>query len=521
VVLPTSSGKSALFFSVAAMTVQQTVIVVVPFAALVDDIVVRGQAAGLQCEEWKDKQSGHELQQLIVVSADRAVQGEFQHYAQGLALSKQLAHVFFDECHVAFTDTSYRERLRDLWTLRYLECPFTCLTATLIVQLEEVLMERLSIPNAVVFRRSTARRTIRYQVIDSQNEPASVVATRFVQALPALTDRQRGVVYVRSYATGQMMSEALQCPFYKARAEDKGEILQAWMHAGSGWIVATGALGTGINIEGIVYVVHVDRPYGLTSFVQQSGRGGRNGEVSESIIIVRVQQTSGWQRKEVLGAYSVEAVDEEAMTAFIQARTCRRKVLSQYMDVESGPSDCHSTDSVFCDWCKVPIRQQEEQGQAGQAQLEHAEPAQPEPSGRQFISQQLRALQESYESMIKVMDKLQGECIYCTVAIEKEEQGQLHAYSECTKAQADGCEFAAYKQWREGINFGQAKHCWECGLSQSICRRLEQAANQQVACEYADIMLPTMFILHQQQNLRQLVKGVGFQGTYDSEDLWE
>ena len=119
------------------------------------------------------------------------------------------------------------------------------------------------------------------------------------------------------------------------------------------------------------------------------------------------------------------------------------------------------------------------------------------------------------------MDKLQGECIYCTVAIEKEEQGQLHAYSECTKAQADGCEFAAYKQWREGINFGQAKHCWECGLSQSICRRLEQAANQQVACEYADIMLPTMFILHQQQNLRQLVKGVGFQGTYDSEDLWE
>jgi superfamily II DNA or RNA helicase len=36
VVLPTSSGKSALFFSVAAMAIQQTVIVVVPFAALVD-----------------------------------------------------------------------------------------------------------------------------------------------------------------------------------------------------------------------------------------------------------------------------------------------------------------------------------------------------------------------------------------------------------------------------------------------------------------------------------------------------
>jgi superfamily II DNA helicase RecQ len=160
IVLPTSSGKSALFFSVAAMSRQQTVIVVVPFAALVDDIVTRGQGAGLQCEEWRNKRSGHELQQLIVVSADRAVQGEFLHYAKGLELGGQLAHVFFDECHVAFTDTSYRERLRELWRLRYLDCPFTALTATLMVELEEVLRERLCIDNAQIFRRSTARRTI-------------------------------------------------------------------------------------------------------------------------------------------------------------------------------------------------------------------------------------------------------------------------------------------------------------------------------------------------------------------------
>jgi superfamily II DNA helicase RecQ len=63
-------------------------------------------------------------------------------------------------------------------------------------------------------------------------------------------------------------------------------MIKAGSGSGSGrWIVATGALGTGVNIEGIVYIVHVDRPYRLTSFVQQSGRGGRNGEVNESTII--------------------------------------------------------------------------------------------------------------------------------------------------------------------------------------------------------------------------------------------
>jgi superfamily II DNA helicase RecQ len=136
IVLPTSSGKSVLFFSVAAMAREQTVIVVVPFAALVDDVVVRAQIARLHCEEWVDERSGHELQQLVVVSADRAVSGAFLHYAKGLELNRQLAHVFFDECYVAFTDTLYWERLRELWKIRHLDCPFTGLTATLMVELE-------------------------------------------------------------------------------------------------------------------------------------------------------------------------------------------------------------------------------------------------------------------------------------------------------------------------------------------------------------------------------------------------
>ena len=159
------------------------------------------------------------------------------------------------------------------------------------------------------------------------------MATQLVQQLQ-LPSGKKGVIYVRDYRTGQAISEALQCPFYKATADDKVEVLEEWKHRG-GWIVATGALGTGINIEGILYVIHVDRPYGLTSYVQQSGRGGQNGEISESIIIVRVQSSHDWRglrRREILSAYLVEEVDEEAMTAFIKASTYQRKVLSQYMD---------------------------------------------------------------------------------------------------------------------------------------------------------------------------------------------
>jgi ATP-dependent DNA helicase RecQ len=86
--------------------------------------------------------------------------------------------------------------------------------------------------------------------------------------------------------------------------------------------VATGALGTGVNIKGIIYVIHVDWPYGLTSFVQQLGRGGQNGEVSDSVIIAQVQYSSKHKRKEVTSDYSVESMDEEGIVAFMQSKTC-------------------------------------------------------------------------------------------------------------------------------------------------------------------------------------------------------
>jgi len=111
-----------------------------------------------------------------------------------------------------------------------------------------------------------------------------------------LPSGKRGVIYVQSYAVGEVISTALKCRFYKARVEQKGELLKEWISGPGGWIVATGALGTGINIEGIIYVIHVGRLYGLTSFVQQSGRGGRNGEVSDSIIVAQVKNSSRQQR---------------------------------------------------------------------------------------------------------------------------------------------------------------------------------------------------------------------------------
>ena len=98
---------------------------------------------------------------------------------------------------------------------------------------------------------------------------------------------------------------------------------------------------------------------------------------------------------------------------------------------------------------------------------------------------------------------------------------EQHAYEDCLDAIDDKCGFPEYCKWRRGVDFEQAKHCWKCGLSQRICRRLEQGPDPKNACDYPDIMLPAMFIFHQRGYLAKLVQKLGFRGEYKGEDLVE
>jgi superfamily II DNA helicase RecQ len=116
-----------------------------------------------------------------------------------------------------------------------------------------------------------------------------------------------------------------------------------------GWIVATGALRTGVNIARIVYVLHVNQPYRITSFVQQLGRRGQNGEVSDSVVFVGVKTTRAWRRPEVVSTYTVEQVDKDALTAYLQAWGCLRTAIAGYIDGLSEAADCKAIDSIPCD----------------------------------------------------------------------------------------------------------------------------------------------------------------------------
>src|SRR5437667_4607748 len=96
---------------------------------------------------------------------------------------------------------------------------------------------------------------------------------------------------------------------------EKSTNLKEWMN---GAMFATGAIGDGMDIKGILDVLHIGVPYGMIPYVQDSGRAGRSGENVKSKILIMnwefecLKETDPEELKE----------DEKVMREFIITRDC-------------------------------------------------------------------------------------------------------------------------------------------------------------------------------------------------------
>jgi len=123
---------------------------------------------------------------------------------------------------------------------------------------------------------------------------------------------------------------------------DVREMLESWR---KGPMFATGAIGAGVNIDGIMTVIHIGVPYGMIPFVQESGRAGRRGEKVRSVVLL-----SGNEMTRCRGTNPEDLkVDEVVMRDYIVREDCRRKVLSGYLNGEE--LNCVEIDGELCDYC--------------------------------------------------------------------------------------------------------------------------------------------------------------------------
>ena len=155
--------------------------------------------------------------------------------------------------------------------------------------------------------------------------------------------------------------------FYHAGIEDPEERQLAqdkWSKGRAKVIVATIAFGMGINKPNVRYVIHFSMPKSITNFYQESGRGGRDGLVANSILyysygdklkiermLKRGNTADGSRYGKRFQSHTIQLQMENLrrMTAFCMNQIdCRRKLILEYFGETFDVCLCNRT----CDNCK-------------------------------------------------------------------------------------------------------------------------------------------------------------------------
>ena len=91
-------------------------------------------------------------------------------------------------------------------------------------------------------------------------------------------------------------------------------------------VIATSALGMGVNIQDVRRIIHYGIPHDLESYVQEVGRGGRDGKPCEAILYYR--------------PFHLAHCDEDTRS-FIKntEKQCRRQVIMSYFKEKPNEPD--------------------------------------------------------------------------------------------------------------------------------------------------------------------------------------
>jgi ATP-dependent DNA helicase RecQ len=166
--------------------------------------------------------------------------------------------------------------------------PLLALTATATERVREAIIQSLDMREPDMVEVPPHRSNLAFEVLPAEGDVRARVMLRLVRRL-----RRPGIIYCSTRREVDMIFALLKrfrVPVHRYHggmtAADRDKEQARYMRRGHRTVmVATNAFGLGIDKPDIRYILHYQSPASLEQYVQEAGRGGRDGKKSNCILL--------------------------------------------------------------------------------------------------------------------------------------------------------------------------------------------------------------------------------------------